>query len=83
MLAPSSAPPILAIKYFYREQFGINLKKTVLIFQQVNESPETLKYLWYPELEIYGLETFTRQKVLKEMSGVRIMKNKTINYELK
>jgi len=49
---------------------------------QVNESPETLKYLWYPELEIYGLETFTRQKVLKEMSGVRIMKNKTINYEL-
>ena len=54
-----------------------------MIFQQVNESPETLKYLWYPELEIYGLETFTRQKVLKEMSGVRIMKNKTINYELK
>ena len=49
----------------------------------MNESPETLKYLWYPELEIYGLETFTRQKVLKEMSGVRIMKNKTINYELK
>ena len=27
MLAPSSAPPILAIKYFYREQFGINLQK--------------------------------------------------------
>ena len=53
------------------------------IFQQVNESPEALKYLWYPELEIYGLETFSRQKVLKEMSGVRIMKNKTINYELK
>lgn len=49
---------------------------------QVNESPETLKYLWYPELEIYGLETFDRQRVLKEMSGVRIMKNKTINYEL-
>lgn len=49
---------------------------------QVNESPEALKYLWYPELEIYGLETFSRQKVLKEMSGVRIMKNKTINYEL-
>jgi len=49
---------------------------------QVNESPENLKYLWYPELEIYGLETFGRQRVLKEMSGVRIMKNKTINYEL-
>ena len=50
--------------------------------QEVNESPETLRYIWYPELEIYGLETFGRQSVLKEMSGVRIMKNKTINYEL-
>lgn len=49
---------------------------------QVNESPETLKYVWYPELEIYGLETFGRQRVLKEMSGVRLRKNKTINYEL-
>ena len=50
--------------------------------QQVNESPVNLKYLWYPELEIYGLETFGIQRVLKEMSGVRVMKNKTINYEL-
>lgn len=49
---------------------------------QVNESPENLKYLWYPELEIYGLETFGRQRVLKEMSGVRVMRNRTINYEL-
>ncbi|XP_023330426.1 uncharacterized protein LOC111702872, partial [Eurytemora carolleeae] len=49
---------------------------------QVNESPESLKYIWYPELEIYGLEIFGRQRVLKEMSGVRIRKNKTINYEL-
>jgi len=49
---------------------------------EINESPETLKYLWYPELEIYGLETFGRQRVLKEMSGVRMGKNKTINYEL-
>ena len=61
---------------------GMILQKDVML-QQVNESPEALKYLWYPELEIYGLETFSRQKVLKEMSGVRIMKNKTINYELK
>ena len=52
------------------------------LFQEVNESPETLRYVWYPELEIYGLETFGRQSVLKEMSGVRVMKNKTINYEL-
>jgi len=49
---------------------------------EVNESPEILKYLWFPELEIYGLDTFGRQKVLKEMSGVRINKNKIITYEL-
>merc|ERR1711899_582400 len=49
---------------------------------EVNESPETLRYIWYPELEIYGLETFGRQRVLKEMSGVRIRKNKSIHYEL-
>ena len=36
----------------------------------------------YPELEIYGLEKFGRQRVLKEMSGVRVRRNKTINYEL-
>ena len=51
-------------------------------FKEVNESPETLKYVWYPELEIYGLETFGRLRVLKDMSGVRLRKNKTINYEL-
>ena len=55
---------------------------TFFPLQEVNESPETLKYVWYPELEIYGLETFGRQRVLKEMSGVRLRKNKTINYEL-
>ena len=53
-----------------------------LVGQEVNESPEILKYIWYPELEIYGLDTFGRQRVLKEMSGVRINKNKTITYEL-
>jgi len=49
---------------------------------EVNESPEILKYIWYPELEIYGLDTFGRQKVLKEMSGVRVNRNRTITYEL-
>ena len=58
------------------------MTNTITFIQEVNESPETLKYLWYPELEIYGLETFGRQRVLKEMSGVRMGKNKTINYEL-
>ena len=50
---------------------------------EVNVSPETLKYLWYPELEIYGLENFNLHRVLKEMSGVRIIKNQTIHYELR
>lgn len=49
---------------------------------EVNVSPESLRYIWYPELEIYGLERFGRQRVLKEMSGVRIRRNKTIHYEL-
>jgi len=49
----------------------------------VNVSPETIKYLWYPDLEIYGLEKFKLHKVLKEMSGVRIIKNQTIDYELR
>ena len=52
------------------------------ILQEINVSPESLKYIWYPELEIYGLERFGRQRVLKEMSGVRIRLNKTIHYEL-
>ena len=53
-----------------------------IFFQEVNVSPESLKYIWYPELEIYGLEKFGRQRVLKEMSGVRIRRNRTIHYEL-
>ena len=61
---------------------SVKLIKQSLFLQQVNESPESLKYIWYPELEIYGLDTFGRQRVLKEMSGVRIIKNKTITYEL-
>lgn len=53
-----------------------------LFLQEVNVSPQSLRYIWYPELEIYGLERFGRQRVLKEMAGVRIRKNKTIHYEL-
>ena len=60
----------------------IRSSKILNIFQQVNVSPESLRFLWYPELEIYGLERFGRQRVLKEMSGIRIRKNKTIHYEL-
>ena len=57
-------------------------KDSQTIVQEVNESPDILKHIWYPELEIYGLDTFGRQRVLKEMSGVRVNRNKTITYEL-
>ncbi len=58
------------------------LEVLLSLSQEVNISPESLRYIWYPELEIYGLERFGRQQVLKEMSGVRIRKNMTIHYEL-
>ena len=45
----------------------------------MNESPEILKYIWYPELEIYGLDTFGRQRVLKEMSGLALYSELSIS----
>jgi hypothetical protein len=48
--------------------------QVIHLFQEINVSPESLKYIWYPELEIYGLERFGRQRVLKEMSGRNLMK---------
>ena len=50
---------------------------------EVTISSKNLDNLWYPELEIYGIESFRIYKVLKEMSGLRIRKDRTINYELK
>ena len=50
---------------------------------EVTISSQNLKHLWYPELEIYGIENFRRYNVLREMSGLRIRKDRTINYELK
>ena len=50
---------------------------------EVTISSSNLNHLWYPELEIYGIESFRAYKVLREMSGLRIRKNRTINYELK
>ena len=49
---------------------------------EVTISSSNLKHLWYPELEIYGIESFRAYKVLREMSGLRIRKDQTINYEL-
>ena len=39
-----------------------------------------MEEIWIPDLEIYGLEDFGSKKVLKEMSGLRIKKNKTLEY---
>ena len=50
---------------------------------EVHISPQNLKHLWYPELEIYGLERFRRYTVLKEMSGIQLKKDRTIYYELR
>ena len=42
-----------------------------------------MKHLWKPNLEIYGLEDFTLHKVLGEMAGLRITKQKYIKYDTK
>lgn len=68
--------------FIKRDRFTKCILWNLPILQEINVSPESLKYIWYPELEIYGLERFGRQRVLKEMSGVRIRLNKTIHYEL-
>ena len=36
--------------------------------------------LWVPDLEIYGLEDYSVAKTLKDMSGLRIRKDKTIQF---
>jgi len=47
------------------------------------EEAETLKHLWRPNLEIYGLEDFHNHKILGEMAGLRITKMKTVKYDTK
>ena len=49
---------------------------------EVTVSQQTLKYLWYPELEIYGIEKFRIFNVLKKQSGLRITKERIIIYEV-
>ena len=39
-----------------------------------------LKYFWYPDLEIHGMEAYASQKILKEMSSLELFKNKRIRY---
>ena len=43
-------------------------------------SPDILQYLWYPDLEIYGIERFQSKNVLKEMASVQIYKTNHIKY---
>lgn len=47
------------------------------------EEAETLNHLWRPNLEIYGLEDFQKHKILGEMAGLRITKDKRIKYDIK
>ncbi len=47
----------------------------------MTEDPKSLeKEIWIPDLEIYGLEEYISGKVIKPMAGIRIWKNKTIEY---
>jgi len=47
------------------------------------EEAETLKHLWKPNLEIYGLEDFQNHKILGEMAGLRITVKKDVKYDIK
>ena len=47
---------------------------------EVTEDVHVMEEIWIPDLEIYGLEKFGSKKVLKEMSGLRIKRDKTIEY---
>ncbi|TRY74852.1 hypothetical protein TCAL_00535 [Tigriopus californicus] len=49
--------------------------------QTMTEDPKLLMTeFWVPDIEIYGLEYFGSKSVLKGMSGLRIKKNKTVDY---
>eukprot|EP00094_Tigriopus_californicus_P000553 TCALIF_00535-PA protein Name:"Similar to glra1 Glycine receptor subunit alphaZ1 (Danio rerio)" AED:0.12 eAED:0.12 QI:216/0.8/1/1/0.8/0.83/6/144/339 len=52
--------------------------------QTMTEDPKLLMTeFWVPDIEIYGLEYFGSKSVLKGMSGLRIKKNKTVDYNTK
>ena len=46
----------------------------------ISVSPYLLRYLWYPDIEIYGLESFGSKRVLKEMADIQIFNNSFIKY---
>ena len=43
-------------------------------------SPEFMKYLWYPDLEIFGMERYDLKSVLKDMTYLKIYRTKHIKY---
>ena len=51
--------------------------------EEITISLQNLKHFWYPELEIYGIDSFRKYHVLKQMAGLRIKKDRTIKYEVK
>ena len=44
---------------------------------------QTIKELWKPNLEIYGLEHYETHKILGQMAGLRVTKQKRIKYDTK
>ena len=48
--------------------------------KQISVSPEFMKYLWYPDLEIFGMEKYDLKSVLKGMTYLKIYKTKHIKY---
>ena len=46
----------------------------------VDISPELLGVFWNPDLEIYGMEWFHSKTILKEMSSLKILKSRHIEY---
>jgi len=50
---------------------------------QSTEDAETLKLLWKPNLEIYGLQEFKKHHILSEMAGLRISRSKDVTFDIK
>ena len=46
----------------------------------IDIAPEVMKYFWNPDLEIYGMEHFASKSILKEMSSLKIRKDRRIEY---
>ena len=47
---------------------------------EINVAPEFLKYLWYPDLEILGVEAFSTTNILKKMASLQIYKDRSIKF---